>query len=600
MKQGLYLIILIILGVDLFTQVIPFERRVAWEQSGYQGTKPEPQIVVDVTDFGAIGDSMTDNFEAISNAIQWLEGRYGTVYFPAGDYLVKGTLVLPDCTILAGESAQLAGLVFDLEGETANCITISKSQNESYTTVMDGYFFGSDSIVVEEVFQAGPGDYLEIEQENGEWDTNPASWATYAVGQIVQVEAVNGNIIRLRNKLRFSYNPLLNPRVRLITPLKHSGIECLTISRLDDPGSGNAYNIYMGYAVQCRISGVESNFSAGSHIYLANSSNITISGCYIHHSFGYDGSGTRGYGITLNMHTGQCLIENNILRHLRHALMVKTGANGNVFGYNYSLEPYRTEPIHDFSGDISLHGHFAYANLFEGNVVQNIIVDHYWGPSGPHNTFFRNRAELYGIIFTVSDTTQTNNQNVAGNELTNTGLLYGNYLLPGDDHLEYGNNVKGEIIPPGTGMLQDKSYYLENQPAFWDIDDIWPSLGYPNGLGQQTIPAVYRFKAGPPYAICSDSGLFTGETENRIANFLTVWPNTSQRVVYFEVPGTGQYTTELYSVNGKIVFTGTLSEINDYSTYRCFYLPESLVNGVYLFRIITPKGVFTRKILVKN
>ena len=33
-------------------------------------------------------------------------------------------------------------------------------------------------------------------------------------------------------------------------------------------------------------------------------------------------------------------------------------------------------------------------NLFEGNVVEFIHNSDWWGPSGPGNTFFRNRALL--------------------------------------------------------------------------------------------------------------------------------------------------------------------------------------------------------------
>ena len=75
--------------------------------------------------------------------------------------------------------------------------------------------------------------------------------------------------------------------------------------------------------------------------------------------------------------------------------MAKQGANGNVFAYNYSLDPYRSEDPHDAGSDMLLHGHYPFANLFEGNIGESIIVDDTWGPAGPYNTFFRNRADLY-------------------------------------------------------------------------------------------------------------------------------------------------------------------------------------------------------------
>src|SRR5438309_11771631 len=112
-------------------------------------------------------------------------------------------------------------------------------------------------------------------------------------------------------------------------------------------------------------------------------------------------------------------------------MMVKQGANGNVFAYNYSIEPTLTEWLYDASGDISVHGDYPFANLFEGNIVQTLYIDQTWGPGGPYNTFFRNREDLYGIIITQGNVT-TDKNNFVGNEITNTGAFLGNYIVPGN------------------------------------------------------------------------------------------------------------------------------------------------------------------------
>jgi hypothetical protein len=91
-----------------------------------------------------------------------------------------------------------------------------------------------------------------------------------------------------------------------------------------------------------------------------------------------------GYGIALYFHTSDCLIEDNIFRNLRHSLSFQCGANGNVVGYNYSRDPNRSEFPANYGADISMHGHYSYANLFEGNIVQNIQLDQTWGPSTQH------------------------------------------------------------------------------------------------------------------------------------------------------------------------------------------------------------------------
>ena len=92
-------------------------------------------------------------------------------------------------------------------------------------------------------------------------------------------------------------------------------------------------------AANCIISGVESDTSVGAHVSINTSLNILVDGCYFHDAFTYDGVGMRGYGVALSHHTSECLITNNIFKHLRHAMMIKTGSNGNVFSYNYSIEP---------------------------------------------------------------------------------------------------------------------------------------------------------------------------------------------------------------------------------------------------------------------
>ncbi len=598
MKRILFILILFILTYYAAAQVIPEERRVNWSVAGYQGEKPNPDLIADVTDFGAVGDSLTDNYNAIINATNSLEGNMGYIYFPPGGYVVNSTISLPDSVILLGATSDSTELIFDLDEQPDNCFTIKKTQSNTFVPIVSGFEKGSGLIEVSNSSQFIAGDYAEIREENGDWDTKPISWADYSVGQIVKITGKSDNKLYLKNPLRIDYEESLNPEIRRIYPKYNVGIECLKVSRIDEPASGAGYNFLFDYAVQCWIIGVESNKSVGSHIYISRSSNIDISGCYIHDAFTYDGSGTRGYGILINHHAGECLVENNILKHLRHALIVKTGANGNVIAYNYSIEPYRSEPVHDFSGDISLHGHYAFCNLFESNIVQNIIIDHYWGPSGPYNTFFRNRAELYGIIMTTSDTTQTKMQNFVGNEVTNMDPFYGNYTLTGINHFQYGNNIRGNIIPSGTDDLTDESYYLEEKPVFWDISSDWPSMGIPNELGEGNIPANIRYIPGSTKTICRDTG--TSTQVNLPAsrqNKAVVWPNPfSNELIVFYDPENGS-TIQIQLINNiGIEIYKEIHSPNDREKIKII-LNNDINDGIYFLKIIEGNKIFVRKVL---
>ena len=138
-------------------------------------------------------------------------------------------------------------------------------------------------------------------------------------------------------------------------------------------------------------------------------------------------------------------------------MIVQAGANGNVFAYNRSVDPFWSQGLFfpsNSAGDMVLHGNYPFANLFEQNDGQNIVIDNSHGANGPYNTFFRNRGSLFGIFF--SDNTSPS-QNFIGNEIPNTGTPYSlvNYTIQGSDQFLHGNNNKGAITPAGTNNLTD-------------------------------------------------------------------------------------------------------------------------------------------------
>jgi len=487
--------ICLFLSVSVFPQTIPEENKVDWTVAGLEYEIIEPDQVFSVTDYGAIGDGNHNESDAVIAAIEAMGGLPAILYFPAGDYLLSEPIYAQSGLMIKGAGANETKLHFMLASDSHHAIVVSASQTTQFVNILQSLPKGTISLNVANAQQFSVGDYLDIQQENDDWDVSPASWATKVVGQIVTIAAIEGNKIFFNHPLRINYDLNLNPELRRIEPIRDVKIENLKIKRLDEPDNGGGKNIFFSYAVNCQVSGIVSNKSQGSHIYATHSSNLFFFGNYIHEAFIYDGVDTRGYGITLNQHTGECLIENNIFRYLRHAMVVKTGANGNVMVFNYSREPHRSEPLNTYSGDISAHGHYAYANLFEENIVQNIIIDHYWGPSGPYNTFARNRAELYGFIMTVNEVLETQNQNIVGNEIS-AAFPYGFYTITGSGHFEYGNNDGGAVVPSGTSDYDDMSYFYTERPWFINSNTPFPTIGYPNTLNQNTIPAKQRFVDG--------------------------------------------------------------------------------------------------------
>lgn len=564
---------------------LPADRKELWSAAGYFGMGDSGAVYLDVTTFGAVGDGMTDNYSAVSSAINSLNGGRGVVYFPPGEYLIRQTLSLPDSVILKGAGSDSTFLKFDLNGVVGNCINISASGLGVNADVIGGFSRGSNYIVVSDPSSFSSGDFADLYQSNGTWDTDPAPWASNSVGQILRITDVSADTLFIENPLRFTYDSLLSPKVRRLDPRHEVGIECLRIERLDNVPTGVCFNINYFGAANCWVKGVESSKSIGSHIEIDLSTNIQVTGCYIHQSFLYDGASTHGYGITLFAHSGQCRIENNIMRMLRHSFSMQTGANGNVIAYNYSREPNRSEFPADYGADISLHGHYPFANLFEGNIIQNIGIDQAWGPNGPRNTFLRNRAELYGLIVT-SGTVQSDTLNLVGNEIPNMGLFLGNYILAGGGHFEYGNIVRGTLTPAGTSSLTDTSYFLNSAPAYW-IGGPWPSIG--TGVSTSSIPAKDRYLAG---------GVLT-QCELPIINSI---PDRSEvSVNVFPNPAHGTFSIETAAIVTKVIVsdaTGrTVFVHHDHSTHANVNV-ESLTPGIYFVNISTVNGDFVKRIIL--
>ncbi len=562
-----------------FAQNISPDRLADWSRAGLSEEIEDPQLFISVTEFGAVGNGISDDTEAVLAAIQSAGEEAATILFPVGTYLITQPVYFHSELCFKGDGSGNTHLKFSLASDNESCLNITSSQNNEFMALSDGYQQNSTTLWVEGEMAIQSGDFVEIQQENGEWDCEPADWAQNSVGQVIEVVSVNGNQLVLKDPLRIDYSETLYPVIRKIIPIRNIIIENLSIERLDEPTDGGGKNIYMAYAVNIQVSGVESRKSQGSHLYATHCAHIFVFGNYFHDAFLFDGTDTRGYGVTLNMHSSNCLIENNIFRNLRHAMMIKTGANGNVFSFNYSREPRRSEPIANYSGDISIHGHYPYANLFEENIVQNLFIDHYWGPGGPYNTFMRNRTELYGIMMTTPNGQETRTQNFIGNEIEGN-FPYGFYTLTGTDHFEFGNNDGGTCIPANTQNLTDESYFYEDSP--WFLNTEFPTIGYPNNLSQNTIPAKERWISGGLMTMEYHPSSVGFEPLQTAPNKLILLQNPVTDNLQLLIPGNHRSLNySIYNVQGQVIIAGNMLLDENKTDIPL----NSLSSGIYLISV---------------
>ena len=217
--------------------------------------------------------------------------------------------------------------------------------------------------------------------------------------------------------------------------IRNIGIEDLKIVRIrqgltpsevkekvgDHCCNGNPYpgywgnNIAIRRATNCWIKGVESENTFRNHITLEFSEHVSITGVYFHDANDY-GEGGYGYGVGI-WDSSNNLVENNIFRHLRHAVTIIDKSWFNVIAYNYVREQHSTIQVPTIGersthwSDITIHGESyntwqseedpsvdidilrtPYYNLIEGNNLEYLCVDATHQHNGSHNTFLRNRV----------------------------------------------------------------------------------------------------------------------------------------------------------------------------------------------------------------
>lgn len=515
------LFVSLLLTAVVSAQTVPAARITDWSHAGMQDSIPAYSNVVSIMDYGGVADGVTPNDTPFQNALAALALQPGTIVFPAGSYMFHHSINLRDSIVIKGADTS-SRLLFDLGGSAQDMINVQGNLGGTIWTVNQYISKNDSAIYLDSITGLAIGDWVLLYGNDS--SLLYSSWAYETVGQIFQIKDIQGTKLISGMPLRRSYPLSLAARLKRIDPVKGVGIQCVYVERKDST-TQQTTNINFTNAVNCWVIGVESYNTNFAHIGLTRSAHITIRGNYIHHSWHYGGSG-KGYGVATQYTSGDCLIENNIFVHLRHSMLLQAGANGNVFAYNYSVDPHWDEPSlpANSAGDAVCHGNYPYLNLFEGNILQNIIVDDSHGFNGPFNTFFRNRAQLWGIV--MNTTTPTDSMNFVGNEVTNAAFPYGNYSLSGNGHFLFGNNVHGSISPTGTTALADNSLFLNGAPGFWMPALSFPPIGTPYPYNTTDNPAKMRYADGG-LTDCALNPHFTPNSvrELPIMHDITVFPD---------------------------------------------------------------------------
>ena len=526
--------------------IIPAERKIDWSPVGVPGGIPKRTVICETIDSATYGDGSTDATSAIQAALDNCPDRQ-VVFIPQGTYLTSDTIHLdshatlrgagPGVTVLKHSGGYLRSMV-DMRGLIYWQIA---GLHKTYTVLEAD----KDSQVITLASTSGisPGDILLINQLNDNDIVDPVgvegkcTWCGYedgdrVLGQLVEVTAVSGDQVTLNLPLHWTYDTALDPwayQVDADAMIRHAGLEDLTLTQ-DEPEV--EFVIEMDGAQYSWVRNVEIKNVQRRAMWVIDSLQNEIRECYIH--IGIDGYGRdRGYGILLDMHSSNNLVEDNILSTIDGGgIMTGGGASGNVIAYNYLHEILFDDPWWLIASPSINHAPHPKMNLWEGNFAYKAEADIIHGSSS-HNTVFRSRS--FGWM---SDTITTRNNaieiaakntymNIVGSVLGTPGKSNRYEVLPGqpyDDWTDYviyalgvGSGV--EDPRPAATLLRHGNYdYVTNSviwdpaipehdlpaslyrsaaPEWWCQETPWPAIG-PDVAGYTNdIPAKRRFEGLP-------------------------------------------------------------------------------------------------------
>jgi len=488
----------------------PFQDIAHWHRAGLDHEVEEPKLLIDFQQSGGMADGKTDNSELLQYLIDHQEQSM-VILIPAGDYLFKSTIhIAPrpegQSLIIRGANRYKTRLIFDVSNPGwGGLFSLRGDTLGDPAQVLEGAQQDHLALILDDASDFKEGDGVIISQQN-----NLEAMGTFMRGNGMperQIDALNtwaGRCVGQSNRV----HKVLNNRVMLDLPLttdytwgdvtlqrirhcRDVGLEHFSVLNRSDIDGLNSFAF--NNTTNCWMDGVNSHMTVRFHVAIYGGYKLAFRNCFFNNAYRHGGGG-HGYGIACAKYANHCLIENNVFIRLRHSMMVKEGANANVFAYNYSFDGIQDEaPV---AKDISIHGHYPFKNLFEGNVVEFIHCSDYWGAAGPQNTFFRNRITRAGIQ--LQD--YSPEQFVLGNQLLPIGddapwLWHDNYhiidgVVVGDEVLSprvVHNRTRGE--EPDEGVQFPASLYRKTPPDFWQADMPWPAIGPELPYGSHRIPA---------------------------------------------------------------------------------------------------------------
>src|SRR5258708_35839116 len=361
MRKELFLPLLILLfsmittpaAAQQWTGIIDPSRAVDWSTSGIPGGIPIRTTICSTLNPGATAAQINSSIASCpSNQV---------VFLNAGTYNLSSGLSLRSNVTLRGAGADRTLLVFTGNASCGNLsasVCMSGDGNWSGGTKNTanwtaGYAKGTTQITLDNVANLQPGNPLILDQLDDKIDGGDIYVCSFAGAgcsteggnapgrsgraqqHIVRVVAVSGNVVTISPGLRMpNWRSSQSPGAWWASvAVTLAGVENLSIDSTN--ASTNQYDgVIIANGINCWVKGIRSINGDRAHIAMQLSAQNIIRDSYL---YGQKSSASQSYGIEWFMASDN-FIENNIMQHTTLPMSVNGAAEGDVIGYNFSID----------------------------------------------------------------------------------------------------------------------------------------------------------------------------------------------------------------------------------------------------------------------
>jgi polygalacturonase len=207
--------------------------------------------IISVKEFGAVGDGLTDDTNAIQNAINTASIKGLTVLFPPGRYMITGTnrLFLKSNVTLLG----VPGAIIDLSNRSGwdnagfgSCIIFGSGSLGNTINLSADALVNAATLQVASTAELAAGDLILL-TSNAVWlgDTNPGE-----IGELVTIKSVDSATqITLSHTIHENYLISDSARICKITPIENLTIEGLTFIGKGSPTASDNVRGQIGVGI---------------------------------------------------------------------------------------------------------------------------------------------------------------------------------------------------------------------------------------------------------------------------------------------------------------------------------------------------------------